>query len=326
MSVERAPAVHPSSDRVCVTGALGFVGSHLCRALIEGGREVVCVDSLVGSYAHGAGPATAAELAASGRAEVVRADLATAPLEPLLEGVSAVVHLAGLPGVRARHSPADLRTHNVRTATRLVSALGPGRRLVLASSSSVYGEAARGPTPEDCEPAPLNAYAGSKLEAERECLALARRGADVVVARLFTVFGPSQRPDMAFARWIDAIAGDRPVPWCARRGARRELTYVGDAARGLVAALERGRTGEVYNLAGGGSVAVRAALAEIEELLGRRARLSHRRGGVEEAVVTAACGDKAREELGYLPTVGLREGLEAQVEAAAPAGRSAAAA
>jgi nucleoside-diphosphate-sugar epimerase len=114
------------------------------------------------------------------------------------------------------------------------------------------------------------------------------------------------------------------VPWCAEPGARRELTYVGDAVLGLIAALERGRSGEVYNVAGVGSIEMRSALAEIEALIGRRARLSRHRGGAE-AVATAACGDKAREELGYAPAVGLREGLERQLDAATMAPRVAAA-
>lgn len=324
MRAARAAGEDPPAGRVCVTGGLGFVGSHVCRGLIDRGYEIVCVDALIGSYAPGAGRAAAAEIAASGSASVVHADLATDRLEPLLDGVGAVIHLAALPGVRTAHAPAELHRHNALTAARLAAALGPGRRLVLASSSSVYGQAARLPTPEDCAPAPLNPYAASKLEAERECLARAPHGAEVIVARLFTVFGPRQRPDMAFARWIDAIVGGRPVPWCAERGARRELTYVEDAAWGLIAALERGRPGEVYNVAGAGSIAVRSALAEIEALLGRRARVSRRRGGME-AVATAACGDKARAELGYVPAVGLREGLERQLEAATRAPRAAAA-
>jgi UDP-glucuronate 4-epimerase len=120
---------------------------------------------------------------------------------------------------------------------------------------------------------------------------------------------------MAFSRWIDAVDRGRPVPWCAPPDARREFTYVDDAVRGLVAALEHGRGSEIYNLAGTGSTPVRDALAAVEDILGCRARLSKRRT-FSEAAITAACGRKAHEELAHVPRVGLREGLERQVEAA----------
>lgn len=296
--------------RVCVTGGLGFVGSHLCHALHERGYEVLGVDSLTGAYAAGAGPAAEPDLRALG-VSMVHADLTVDAIEPLIEGSHAVMHLGGLPGVRADHSPAQFWAHNALSTRRIAGALKPGQRLVLASSSSVYGEARRLPTPEDCAAAPLNPYAVSKLAAEREC---AGATGDIVIARLFTVFGPSQRPDMAFARWIDRIAHDRPVQWIAGAEARREFTYVDDAARGLIAALERGRPGEAYNVPGTGSTPVHEALEEIESLLGRRARLM-RGPGFAEATATAACGQKARSELGYVPSVSLEEGLRRQVEA-----------
>lgn len=294
-----AESVRPPA-RICVTGGAGFIGAHLCRALRERGYAVRSVD-LVGGVG------------------AVRADVSSDLLEPLLEGCDAVIHLAALPGVRAGHPLPALWRHNARATARLAGALRPGQRLVLASTSSVYGDARRLPVDEDSPPSPLNPYAVTKLAAE----GLARRatgpGADVVTCRLFTVFGEGQRPDMAFARWIEAIAAGRPVTWCAPRGARREFTYVGDAVCGLTAALERGRAGEVYNVAGSGSTPVDAALREIEDIVGRRARLVMR-PAFSEAVATAASGEKALAELGYAPRVGLRAGLERQVEAAlAPA-------
>jgi UDP-glucuronate 4-epimerase len=294
--------------RVCVTGGLGFIGRHLCRALVARGYRVRCVDRAT------AAAREVAELPPG--VELVGADLSIAPLDSLLEDTDAVIHLAALPGVRAAHPLQELWRHNVHATARLASALGSGRRLVLASTSSVYGNAARLPTPEDTPAAPLNPYAATKVAAEAIVLAVAAQGgADALACRLFTVFGPAQRADMAFSRWIGSIAAGRPVPWCARWDARREFTYVGDAVRGLVAALERGRPGQVYNLPGSGSIPVRSALAEIERLLGRRARLSLR-PAFAEAVTTSACGAKARAELGYVPRVMLAEGLARQVEAA----------
>ena len=132
---------------------------------------------------------------------------------------------------------------------------------------------------------------------------------------MFTVYGPGQRPDLAFARWIDSLGRAEPVSWCAPVGAARDFTYVGDAVRGLIAALEHGRPGEAYNIAGPGPASVRDALAELEQVMGRRALLERIEHGIPEARVTAACGRKAETELGYSPRVGLREGLERQVGA-----------
>lgn len=299
-----------AADRVCVTGGLGFIGRHLCRALAERGNEVLCVDR--------AAPARAVDPSVPldhQRIRVVRADVSRDALRPLLEDATAVVHLAALPGVRAQHPRGELRRHNTTAAARIAQALGPGQRLVLASTSSVYGNARQLPTPEASPAAPLNPYAVTKLAAERAILHAADRGVDAVICRLFTVFGPGQRPDMAFARWIDAIAHGRQVSWCARPDARREFTYVADAVRGLMAALDHGRAGEVYNVAGSGCSAVRTALGEIESALGRRARIVPR-PTFAEAAITSACGRKARDQLGYVPHVGLRAGIARQVEAA----------
>jgi nucleoside-diphosphate-sugar epimerase len=300
-----------------VTGGLGFVGSHLCAALAERGQEVVCVDRLSGSYGRGCGPDALERLSVLG-VRVVQADLAYAPLDGLLAGVDAVVHLAALPGVRSAYSFVDLWKQNLRVSERLVAATAErGKRFLLASSSSVYGDPPQLPTPEETLPSPLGFYAASKLAAERACLrACARLGADVVIARLFTVFGPGQRPDMAFARWIQGITSGLPVIWCAAPAAKREFTYVADAVAGLVAALERGRAGEVYNVAGSGPTPLSHALGLLEEMLGRRAVVRHRGPSPCEAVATAACGRKSARELGYRPVVTLEHGLERQLAAA----------
>jgi len=283
--------------RVVVTGGLGFIGSHLCAELARAGHEATAVDDLSGSYATDW---------RSPSCEVLIADALEAPLER----AEAVIHLAAIPGVRARVSGRALDARNVALAARLAErAASHGCRFVLASTSSVYGDARETPTPETAAPRPLNPYADSKVAAEAAC-------PDAVIARMFTVYGPGQRPDMAFARWIESLARDEPVHWCAPEGAARDFTFVADAARGLVAALERGRPGEAYNIAGEGPIRVRDALALLERVTGRRARLEHVDHGVAEARVTAACGRKALEELGYAPEVGLEDGLERQVAAA----------
>ena len=292
-------------ETVLVTGGLGFIGSRLCPALLDAGFRVRCVDDLSGTYAIGTGPAAAAALAGRG-AEVV-----IAPAGPAhVRGVDAVIHVAALPGVRTRRPATVLHATNVELPARLARAAAHrGARFVFVSSSSVYGNPERLPTPEDAPPSPLNPYAASKVAAEAAVLGA---GGDPVIVRPFTVYGPGQRPEMAFARWIAALDSGEPLPWRAAPGAARDFTYVDDAVAGLIAALVRGRSGEAYNVSGGRSIALRSAL----DLLHPGAELLEMPPSPAEARVTAGCRRKARAELGYSPRVGLADGLAGQLGAA----------
>ncbi len=312
------------AHRVLVTGGLGFVGSRLCERLVRRGQRVLCVDDLRGSYAAATGPAAAARLRALG-ADVVLADAASVALDD----VSGVIHLAALPGVRTSRPAEELWQSNVVLTRRIVDAsTAAGARFVLGSTSSVYGDASLLPTPEHCPPAPLNAYATSKLAAERAVREAAeQRGAHASIARMFTVYGPGQRPDMAFARWIRALTAGRPLQWYAAAGAARDFTYVGDAVAGLVAALERGRPGEAYNISGGRAVPLDDAFGLLEREIAAavaprpRAMVVRRASPTAEAHVTAGCGRKSAAELGYAPRVELATGLRLQIEATLSASR-----
>lgn len=298
---------------VAVTGGLGFIGVHLCRALALRGVRVRCVDR-IGTGTGAPAADSAAMLSPLPGITLVRADVGTDSLDAALDGADAVIHLAGLPGVRAGHRFSDLWRENTVTTVRLARETAlRGQRFLLASTSSVYGDARELPTAETTRPAPLNAYAISKLAAEQACLtAVAQEGADAVIVRLFTVFGEGQRPDMAFARWIEAILCGRPIPLCARTVTARDFTYVGDAVAGLAAALERGARGEIYNVVGAGSTRLLDALALLESILGRPARVQRTEPFSGEATVTSGCGRKAAAHLGYTPRCSLSEGLGRQ--------------
>jgi len=278
-------------------------------ALLDEGADVHIVDDLSGAYAPGTGPAAAGELAALG------AEVTIGRARPgLVRGVDAVIHLAGLPGVRTRRATSALREANVLLTERLVRAASAhGVRFVLVSSSSVYGNARELPTPEHAPMAPLNPYAASKVAAEAT---VAEHGSDAVVVRPFTVYGPGQRPEMAFARWIDLLGTRQPLPWYAAPGTARDFTYVDDAAAGILAALRRGRAGAAYNLSGWKSIELRTALGTIEATLGERASLNSLPASGTEAHMTCGCRRKAAEQLGYEPQVDLARGIARQVAAA----------
>jgi UDP-glucuronate 4-epimerase len=292
--------------RILVTGGLGFIGSRLCEALVGQGFCVRCVDDLSGTYADGTGSAAASALSARG-AEVV-----VAGAEPAhLRGSDAAFHLAARPGVRTSQTAAELRAANVELTDRLAAAAARrGMRFVSLSSSSVYGDARVLPTPEHSPPAPINPYAASKVAAEQAVLA---HGGDAVIVRPFTVYGPGQRPDMAFARWIAEMQAGEPIPWHAGPGTARDFTYVDDAVEGLIAALRHGRSREAYNISGWRSVQLRDAL----DLLGAPA-VRELPCSTAEALVTSGCKLKAAAELGYAPRAELAEGLRRQLGAVTP--------
>ena len=195
-------------------------------------------------------------------------------------------------GARSR----SCRAANVELTDRLArAAAARGARFVLVSSSSVYGNARELPTPEHAPLEPRGSYAGSKVAAEAAVLG---HGGDAVIVRPFTVYGPGQRPEMAFARWIAAMTSGEPVPWHAAPGTARDFTYVDDAVAGIVAALRRGRSGEAYNVSGWRSTRLRDALG----LLGS-GRVHERPPSPAEALVTSGCSRKAAAELGYAPRV-----------------------
>lgn len=304
-------ARYRSAMRVVVTGAAGFIGSHLRDVLAEEG-DVVAVDSLTDYYE------PARKLDNLGDAPLIEADLAVAPLEPLLDGADVVYHLAGQPGVRASFGP-DFELYvrrNVLATGRLFEAAAVrGIRVVYASSSSVYGDAETYPTSEAVVPRPISPYGVTKLACEHLAHALARTaGLDAVGLRYFTVYGPRQRPDMAFARLLECLASGEPFPLYGDGSASRSFTYVADAVESTIAAASLGRSGEIYNVGGGEEATMSEAIALAEQIAGRPVAVE--RHGAASGDVRRTCADtsKAAEELGVRATTPLTEGLRAQWE------------
>ena len=293
--------------RYVVTGAAGFIGSHLLRALLERGHEATGYDAFTDYY----DPALKEENAAGlpiGRVDLVDGDID-------LEGVDGVFHLAGQPGVRSFGSvfPTYVRQNVLASQRIFEAAVAAGARTVLASSSSIYGDAASYPTPEETTPRPLSPYGITKLACEHLAHAYGVEfGLDAVTLRYFTIYGPRQRPDMAMARMVACVAEGRPFELFGDGSQSRSFTYVDDAVEATIAAMEGGSAGRTYNVGGGEEVSVLQALEALAAVAGRRLEVvrSPRREG--DAARTAADTSRIAVDLGWKPGTPFVRGLEAQ--------------
>ena len=295
--------------RYVVTGAAGFIGSHLAEALTERGDDVVAVDCFTDYY-----DAALKEQNAAGF-DVIRVDLAEEDLD--LAGVDGVFHLAGQPGVRSFGEVfEDYVRHNLLATRRVFeAAAAAGVRVVYASSSSIYGDAERFPTPEDGEPRPISPYGITKLGCEHLARAYGKGfGLDAVVLRYFTFFGPRQRPDMAFARIVDALSRGSPFELYGDGLQSRAFTYVADGVEATIAAMEAAPAGALYNVGGGVEATMRDAIATLERISGRALGMIERAAAAGDVRRTAADTTRIENDLGWRATTSLEDGLRDQWE------------
>ena len=291
--------------RFAVTGAAGFIGSHLAEALQERGHEVVGLDCFTDYYDVALKEENARGL------DVRRVDLAEDELD--FSGLDGVFHLAGQPGVRSFGDVFALYLRrNVHASQRVFEAAArDGVRVVFASSSSIYGEAERYPTPEDTTPRPISPYGITKLACEHLVNAYALAfGLDAVVVRYFNAFGPRQRPDMAFTRMCFALADGTTFHLYGDGEHTRGWTYVSDIVEGSVAAMERG-TG-TYNVGGAIEASMNETIALLERISGRSLDVRRDPPVPGDQRRTNADTTRIRRELGWKPEVSLEDGLEAQ--------------
>jgi UDP-glucuronate 4-epimerase len=303
---------------VVVTGAAGFIGSHLAEALLAEGHEVVAVDAFTPSYPEADKQANLAGLVGHDCFRLVRGDLNELDLDPWLQDAAAVFHLAAQPGVRTSWGPsfALYLRHNLLATQRLLEACARVGvpRLVAASSSSVYGDAPVHPTAEESATRPVSPYGVTKLGAEHLCLAYGRVSSmRVVVLRYFTVFGPRQRPDMGFSRFLAAARAGGPITVYGDGRQTRDFVYVSDVVRAnLLAMAAPIRTGTILNIGSGRQAALDDVLELIAGITGRRLRIRHEPPQPGDARHTGADIARARALLGWRPDVDLPTGLAAQ--------------
>ncbi len=293
--------------RYVVTGAAGFIGSQLLRTLLDRGHDATGWDAFTDYY----DPALKEENALG--LPVERVDLAEDRLD--LDGVEGVFHLAGQPGVKSfgRVFPVYIR-QNVLASQRLFEAAVEARsRTVLASSSSIYGDAASYPTPEETAPRPLSPYGITKLASEHLAQAYRQEfGLDVVTVRYFTIYGPRQRPDMAFAKMVSALAQGKPFELLGDGTQSRSFTFVDDAVEATIGAMDRGSSGSTLNVGGGEEVSMLQAIEALGRIAARRLEVvrSPRREGDPRR--TAADTSRIHSEIGWEPRTSFEDGLTAQ--------------
>jgi nucleoside-diphosphate-sugar epimerase len=303
--------------KALVTGAAGFIGSHLTTALLDRGAEVVGIDCFSDYYPRAIKEANLRDATGRRGFRLVEARIQDADLPSLLAGVSHVFHLAAQAGVRKSWGR-DFRvyTENNVDATQQLLEACVGKdlsRFVYASSSSLYGDRGELPMREDALPQPVSPYGVTKLAAEQLCyLYFANHAVPTTSVRYFTVYGPRQRPDMAFNRFIKSALAGSAIALYGDGRQTRDFTYVDDAVAATIAAGDAGVAGRAYNIGGGSRVTVNHVIEVIGRIMGKAVDVRREPAQKGDMRDTYADTSLARADLGFEPRVPLAEGIEAE--------------
>ncbi|MBE0434062.1 NAD-dependent epimerase/dehydratase family protein [candidate division WOR-3 bacterium] len=305
-------------NRALVTGCAGFIGSHLCERLVRDGHDVIGVDCFTDYYAREIKESNIKWLKEQSNFIFCEANLLDTDLLKLMAAVDVVFHQAAQAGVRASWGK-DFRIYaenNVLATQLLLEAAKEVdlNKFIYASSSSVYGDAETYPTAEDLKPMPISPYGVSKLAGEHLCALYHRNfGVPAISLRYFTVYGPRQRPDMAFHKFIKAMLRDQEVVVFGDGNQTRDFTYINDIVEANVLAMNSEAAGEIFNIGGGSRVTVREIITIMEHILVKKANVRHienQRGDVRH---TAADITKARSRLKYEPKFDLQMGIANEI-------------
>jgi nucleoside-diphosphate-sugar epimerase len=303
--------------KAIVTGAAGFIGSHLVESLLADGQEVVGIDGFLDYYPRAAKEQNLERARDHAAFRLVEGRLQELDLDRVFDGAGVIYHLAAQAGVRSSWGRdfALYSDHNVLATQRLLeAAAGAGRpRVVYASSSSVYGDAKSLPLREDTPCQPVSPYGVTKLAGEHLAVLYHRNhGLPTTSLRFFTVYGPRQRPDMAFHRFLKAARDGEAVHLYGDGEQTRDFTFVKDAVAATAAAGNQGVPGRAYNIGGGSRVSINQVLHMIGRIAGRP--LDVRREPAQKGDMRDTFADTglAKTDLGFAPTVSLQEGIEAE--------------
>ncbi|OKH34449.1 UDP-glucose 4-epimerase [Calothrix sp. HK-06] len=303
-------------NKSIVTGAAGFIGSHLVEALLKQGQQVIGIDEFNSYYDPALKRKNIAHLHKNPNFELIEDDIQLVDWQTLLSDVDVVYHQAAQAGVRASWGKGfrSYTERNISATQILLEAAKDAKhlkRLVFASTSSIYGDAETLPTHEGICPAPVSPYGITKLAAERLCgLYHKNFGVPFVALRYFTVYGPRQRPDMAFHKFFKAVIENEAIPVYGDGEQTRDFTYISDAvAANLAAATAPDAIGHIINIGGGSRAVLSDVLNMMEEIVGQPIKRQHIERAMGDARHTGADITKAQKLLGWQPQVSLREGL-----------------
>lgn len=302
-----------------VTGAAGFLGSNISERLISMGADVIGIDCFIDYYPRALKEKNLANLWQSKQFTFIEQSLLAVNLVELLDGVDYVFHQAAQAGVRASWGKDfEIYTENNINATQqLLEAcrMRPIKRLIYASSSSVYGDVKEFPMRETMFLQPVSPYGVSKLAAEHLCVLYWKNfNVPTISLRYFTVYGPRQRPDMAFNKFIKAILKGEPIRIYGDGKQTRDFTFVADAVDANISAMTNGTPGGVYNIGGGSRISVNEVLAILGKISGIEPKISYEEKQKGDVQDTCADTMLARKELLYAPKVGIEEGLRQEFE------------
>jgi nucleoside-diphosphate-sugar epimerase len=297
-----------------VTGSAGFIGSHLSERLVRDGHTVVGIDAFIPYYPRAIKETNLLTLRSQRTYTHHTLDLRTDPLDTALDGIEVVFHLAAMAGLVKSWTDFDLyQSCNLTATQRLLEAIRRSstvQRLIYASTSSVYGRFSTGD--ETMPTRPISPYGVTKLAAENLCRSYDEFGVPVVVLRYFSVYGPRQRPDMGYHRFIAALLDDQPITVFGDGQQIRGNTYIDDCVEATLAAT-KAPIGETYNLGGGETASVWDILAKLETILGRRPNVRHEPARFGDQRSTYADTTKLQRHLGWQPRTTLEVGLARQV-------------
>lgn len=305
--------------RCLVTGAAGFIGSHLSERLLQEGFGVVGIDSFLDYYPRPMKERNLRGLLSASGFRFVEGELQRIALGPLVAEVDYVFHQAAQAGVRASWGQSfQIYVENNIWATQLLleACVGQGiQKFVFASSSSIYGDSPEMPTREETYPRPVSPYGVTKLASEQLChLYWKNFGVPCLSLRYFTVYGPRQRPDMGLHKFIRSLLTDQEIALYGDGHQSRDFTYISDAVEANLLAMRSPYQGESFNIGGSYPVDLWEVFRLLEAISGRKPRIRQEETQKGDVRSTAADISKARKFLGYAPKVGLEEGLQREYQ------------
>ncbi|MGD8536501.1 MAG: NAD-dependent epimerase/dehydratase family protein [Candidatus Aminicenantes bacterium] len=298
-----------------VTGAAGFIGSHLCRRLLTEDYRVLGVDSFSDFYPRWIKEKNIESLTKEKKFEFIEKDLNDLDLKNTLNNIEYIFHLAAQAGVRASWGEnfSVYSQNNIEVTQKLLEASRDSRikKFIYASSSSVYGFCPELPMVETSPLHPFSPYGVTKLAAEHLCLLYSKNyGVPALSLRFFTVYGPGQRPDMAFHVFLKSIAGDKEISIFGDGGQTRDFTYIDDIVEATHASMEKGKVGEIYNIGGGSRTKLEDTLPILEEICGKKIKVKNQDIQKGDVPHTFASIEKAGKDLDYSPQTRLLDGLK----------------